>query len=105
MRVPIGILVLLVGIAFPLGMLVWLNGRMRREPLLTSARVGMLLALNGILPLGLILGGLWLISPPFGASIAFRGAMIAVGLAVPILLVALGWTGRASRRKRGPDAG
>ena len=100
-----GILVLLIGIAFPMGMLVWLNGRMRRQPTLQSRQVGMLLALNGILPLGLVLAGLWLISPPFGASPAVRVAIIATVLAVLALLIGLWWTGRAPRRTGGEDAG
>ena len=100
-----GIVVLLIGIAFPMGMLVWLNGRMRRQPALQSRQVGILLALNGILPLGLVLTGLWLLSPPFGASPAVRVAIIASVLAVLTLLVALWWTGRSSRPTRGPHAG
>jgi len=100
-----GILVLLIGISFPMGMLVWLNGRMRRKPALQPRQVGMLLALNGILPLGLILSGLWLLSPPFGASPAVRVAIIASGLAVFALLAGLWWTGRSSCRTGGPHAG
>jgi hypothetical protein len=105
MRTLVGIMLLLTGITFPMGMLVWLNGRVRRQPPLASARVGMLLALNGILPLGLVLAGLWLISPAFGASMGFKAAMLAVGFAVLALLASLWWMGRADRRSRGPDAG
>jgi hypothetical protein len=105
MRTLIGILVLLAGVAFPMGMLVWLNARMRRSPALPPVRVGMLLALNGIFPVGLILTGLWLISPAFGAGLAFRAAIIAAGLAALALLVGLWWTGRATRHAGGPDGG
>jgi hypothetical protein len=105
MQTLAGIVLLLIGIAFPMCMLVWLNGRMKRKPLLTSTRTGMLLALNGILPVGLVLAGFWLISPAFGASTAFKAAMLAVGFAVLALLVSLWWTGRAERRSRDPDAG
>jgi hypothetical protein len=100
----VGILILLVGIAFPMGMLLWMNGRMRRRPALQPRQVGMVLALNGILPLGLVLIGLWLLSPPFGASPAVRVAIIASGLAVLALLVGLLWSGQAARRRGGPDA-
>ncbi len=105
MHTLLGIIVLLVGVAFPMGMLLWLNRRLKRQPALAPNRVGMLLALNGILPLGLVLVGLWLISPPFGASTAFKAAIIAAGAAVMVLLVGLGWTSRATRRKGGPHAG
>jgi uncharacterized membrane protein len=105
MRTVVGIIVLLAGVAFPMAMLLWLNGRMKRQPALAANQVGMLLALNLILPLGLVLAGLWLISPPFGASMAFKAAIIAAGLAILVLLVALGWSGRSVRRNGGPDAG
>ena len=101
----IGILVLLIGVAFPMGMLVWLNGRMRRQPSLQPRQVGLLLALNGILPLGLVLAGLWLIYPPFGASLALKVVLASAGLAVLALVIGLWWTGRPSRRTGGPDAG
>lgn len=105
MHTLVGILILLAGIAFPMGMLVWMNGRMRRKPALQPRQVGMLLALNGILPLGLILIGLWLLSPPFGVNPAVKVAIIASGLAVLALLVGLWWSGRAARRIGGQDAG
>jgi hypothetical protein len=100
-----GILILIIGVAFPMGMLVWLNGRMRRPPSLQPRQVGMLLALNGILPLGLVLTGLWLIYPPFGASLAFKAVLIAAGLAALVLLVGLWWIGRAGERKGDTNAG
>ena len=100
----IGILVLLIGVAFPMGMLVWLNGRMRRQPALQPLQVGMLLALNGILPVGLVFTGLWLIYPPFGTGPAFKVAIIASGLAALMLLIGLGWTSRSSHRKGGSHA-
>jgi hypothetical protein len=100
----IGILVLLLGVAFPMGMLVWLNGRMRRQPALQPRQVGLLLALNGILPLGLVLAGLWLIYPSFGASLAYKVVLVAAGLTVLALVIGLWWTGRSTLRTGGKDA-
>jgi hypothetical protein len=88
-----------------MGMLIWLNGRMRRQPALQPRQIGMLLALNGILPLGLVLAGLGLISPPFGANPAIKAAIAACGLAILALLAGLWWTGRPSRQGGGHDAG
>ena len=105
MSTLIGILVLLIGVAFPMGTLVWLNGRMRRPPVLLPRQVGMLLALNGILPLVLILTGLWLLHPPFDASLAFKAVLIAGGIAVLGLLVGLWWVSRKVRRKGDPNGG
>jgi hypothetical protein len=101
----VGILLLLIGVAFPMGMLVWLNGRMRRPPALQPRQVGMLLALNGILPLGLVLIGFWLIYPPFGASLAFKVVLISTGLAVLVLSAGLWWIARTARRKGDWHAG
>jgi hypothetical protein len=95
----VGILVLLIGVAFPMGMLVWLNGRLRQQPALQPRQVGMLLALNGILPLGLVIIGLWLVYPPFGTSMAIKATVIVSALAVLVLLAGLWWAGRAARRK------
>jgi hypothetical protein len=100
-----GILFLIIGVAFPMGMLVWLNARMRRQPALRPRQVGILLALNGILPLGLVLTGLWLIAPSFGASLAYKVVLVACGLAVLVLLAGLWWTGRAAERRGGSNAG
>jgi hypothetical protein len=101
----VGILVLLIGVAFPMGMLVWLNSRMRRKPPLEPRQVGILLALNGILPLGLVLAGLWLVYPPFGASPVIKITILASGFAVLVLLVGLWWAGQAARRRGDPNAG
>jgi hypothetical protein len=101
MVILIGILVLLIGVGFPMGMLVWLNGRMRRQPALQPRQVGLLLALNGILPLGLILTGFWMIHPPFGTSLAFKVVIVVSWLAVLVLLVGLWWMGQTARRSGG----
>jgi hypothetical protein len=98
MPVVVGILLLLVSLSFPMGMLVWLNSRMRRQPHLDARQVGILLALNGILPVGLILVGLGLMSPRFGSTAGVRVAVAACAFAVVVLLVGLCWTGRAAKR-------
>ncbi len=103
MHVIVGIVLLLGGIGFPIGLLVWLNGRMRRQPPLGARQVGMILALNGVLPVGLILAGLGLISPRFGAGPGFRVALLACALAAMILLAGLWWTSRSAARTEKPD--
>ncbi len=62
MRTCAGILLLLIGLAFPMGMLFWLNGRLSRKPAPRPREIGLLLAFNGVLPVSLILAGLGLLS-------------------------------------------
>jgi len=103
MRVVVGILLLLVGVGFPMGMLVWLNSRMRRQPHPGARQVGIILALNGVLPVGLILVGLGLMSPRFGSTAGVRVALAACAVAVVVLLLGLRWTGRAAKRAGDSD--
>lgn len=98
MRTLAGILALVAGVVFPMAMLLWLSQRLNRQPSLAPARTGLLLALNGILPVGLILAGLVLLVPAIGAAPAARiGAMICLAAAAAIALV-LALQGRTEAR-------
>lgn len=98
LHIAAGILLLIGGIAFPMGLLFWLNNRLGRQPGLGSLRVGLLLALNGVLPVGLILGGLALLSPRFGATPAVQTAIGAALAATVVIGLALGWLASARGR-------
>ncbi len=98
MRVVAGILLLVLGVSFPMGMLVWLNGRMRRKPALLPAQVGLLLALNGILPLGCVTLGLGLMTQRLWSLAPLRTASFAAWIAVAGVLLALLVVGRRARR-------
>ena len=84
MHTVLGILALVGGVAFPMGLLVWLALRMNRKPALSSNRLGLILAFNGILPVGLVLLGLGWLAPSFGrlswvrtdAAAALAGALL-----------------------------
>ena len=89
MPVVLGILLLLIGVAFPLALLFWLNGRLSRKPPLRPAQVGLLLAFNGVLPVGLILLGLGRLSPRLWASSVLRTASLAALIAAAVVLVVL----------------
>lgn len=89
----LGVLVLMTGVIFPMAMAAWLASRMNRKPALSSDRVGLMLAFNGILPVGLVLLGFSLMSPSFGAQTWVRfGWMIAL-TAATVVLVVLGVAG------------
>jgi|GEM_PF-1337533 hypothetical protein len=84
-----GILLLAAGVLFPLALLIWLSSRLSRPPALAPRRVGMWLALNFLLPVGLVLWGLRLISPRVAASAALHVAASAALLAAALLALGL----------------
>ncbi len=85
-----GVLILMAGVIFPMAMLGWLAFRIGKQPKLPPNRVGLLLAFNGVLPVGLVLLGLGLMAPQFGAhSWVQAGWAVALGAAA-VLLVILG---------------
>jgi hypothetical protein len=70
-----------------MALVVWLALRMNRKPSLESGRVGLILAFNGILPVGLVLLGLGLMAPAFWTLTWVRtAAFAALGIAGLILL-------------------
>ncbi len=103
MGIIAGILLLLLGVSFPLATLFWLNGRMRRKPALNPRQVGLTLAFNGVLPVGLITLALGLLSPRVWASVVVRTISIATLAASVVLLIAWVVMEAAARRKGGGD--
>ena len=105
MRTAAGILLLIAGIIFPMAMLFRMNSVLSRKPAPAPSRVGMLLALNGVLPVALVISGLVLMSVRFGSSPALRVVLIATWLVSIALLVVLAIGKGADRRRRGKDGG
>lgn len=89
MRTVAGILLLVIGVSFPMEMLLWLNARLHRLPPPRPRQVGAWLAFNFVLPVGLVLGGLSLMSARVAASPVIRVATPAVLIASAIVLVGL----------------
>ena len=84
----LGILVLTAGVILPMALSGWLAFRMNKKPPLASRRVGLILALNGVLPVGLVLLGLGLMSPAFWSRTWVpAAAYVALGAAGLILLM------------------
>jgi hypothetical protein len=104
-RTLAGILLLIIGVIFPMAMLFQMNSVLSRKPAPRPSRVGMLLALNGVLPVALIISGLMLLSDRFSAAPALRAAMIATWVASLALLIILVIGKGAGRRKGGGDGG
>lgn len=94
MHTVAGILLLVFGVIFPMAMLVWLNSRLNRRPRPTSRQIGLVLAFNGLLPVGLVLLGLGLMLPQLWAMAWLRLAALAAWLAVGVVMIALIVSGR-----------
>jgi len=93
----LGILILTAGVILPMALAGWLAFRLNRKPPLASRRVGLILALNGVLPVGLVLLGLGLMSPAFWSRTwvpaATYVALGAAGLIFLLLVLARRWPG------------
>ena len=88
----LGVLVLMTGVIFPMALLGWLALRMGKKPPLGPNRMGLILAFNGLLPVGLVLLGLGLMSPQFGALPWVRVGWMAALAAAALVLILLGVT-------------
>lgn len=98
MQIATGILLLIIGAIFPMGMLVWLNGRLQRLPAPRPRQVGAWLAFNFVLPVGLVLLGLGLISARIAAAPIIRTASLAALTASMIILLGLAVDAALARR-------
>jgi EamA domain-containing membrane protein RarD len=99
LRTALGIVSLIVGVTFPMAMLIWLNVRMRRKSAFTANQTGLALALNGTLPVCLITLGFALLTGRLESSTTLQ-IVIAVCFAAAVVAAAgLWWAGAASRRR------
>lgn len=98
LRIIAGIVCLMAGVIFPMGMTFWLNGRMHRQPPPSPRQIGLALAFNGVLPVTLILVGLGILSTRLWATPALRIATGVAAAATVVVLLALAWESAASRR-------
>jgi hypothetical protein len=109
-RTVAGILVIVVGVVFPMAMVLWLSVRLGRKPSMRPGQVGLVLALNGVLPIALIASAVALLSPRLAATpwmpVALSVAWVAALSIVLVLLVGRITTGRGARADgRGSDGG
>ncbi len=86
-RIAGGILCLVLGVSYPMAVLLWLNARMRRQPALSPRQVSAVLAFNGVFPLALVGLGLGLLSTRVRAIPAFWPALALVAVAAVVLLL------------------
>ncbi len=98
MQTVAGILVLIAGVIFPMAMVAWLSMRLGRKPALRQPQVGLVLALNGVLPVALVTSGLALLMPHLWASGVLRYAVAVAWAAVVMVLTGLVVMRLAARR-------
>lgn len=101
MRIVTGILLVVSGVIFPMALVAWLSGRLNRAPRPNPRQVGLILALNGLLPVGMITLGLGLMSERLGALVWLRGVALAAWIAAGVVLAALLVTALTRRRHDG----
>jgi hypothetical protein len=97
MRVAGGILLLIIGVIYPMAILLWLNARLQRKPAPEPRQVSVILAFNGVFPLVLIGLGIGLLSARIWAMPAFQPALAFVGLTALVLLLMSWRLGRIAR--------
>jgi hypothetical protein len=103
--IVLGVFLLLAGVALPLAFLAWLSGRLARPPAPRPRQVGLWWALNFVLPVGLVLSALRLISPRVAAAPVIRDAAAAALAATAFLAVGIAVEMLLARRSRVTRAG
>ena len=89
MRIAAGIILLVAGVSYPIGILFWLNARLRRVPPLLPRQVGLILAFNGVFPITIIGLGVGLLSSRLWAVLPFRLALLITGVVSLVLLLSI----------------
>ena len=105
LRTALGIVSLIVGVAFPMAMLIWLNVRMRRKPAFTPNQIGLVLMLNGTLPVCLITLGFALLTGRLESSTILQMVIAVCFVAAVVATAGLWWAAAASRRRGDTDVG
>jgi hypothetical protein len=103
MRTVAAILMLVLAVAWPMGVLVWLAARLNRSPRPSPRWIGCLLALTLLLPTGLVLTGFGLLLPVLQNSRVFWGVVVAAWLGVLVSAAGLAWTARTSTVSQEPE--
>jgi hypothetical protein len=98
--IALGILLLIAGVVFPLAFLAWLGTRISRPPAPRPRQMGLWLAFNFVLPVGLALWGLRLISARVAAATVIRDAVTATLVAAAILAVGIAAEAAVAHRSR-----
>ena len=86
----LGVLLLMTGVIFPMVLVGWLAFRMSKKPSLAPQRIGLILAINFVLPVGLILLGLGLMAPTFGGHAWVQLAWMISLAAAAVMAIILG---------------
>ena len=92
MRTVAAILLLVLGVIWPLASLLWLSGRLNRQPALSPRRLGLIIAVTGVFPISLVLMAFGLLLPQFQESPVFKVVVLVSWVATVALFIGLWWT-------------
>jgi hypothetical protein len=103
MLIAAGILLLVAGVASPVAGVLWLNRRLSRKPSPRPRLIALALALNGVLPVGLVLGGFLALSANMREMLSLRMALVLIALVAIGLAGVVWWELRRQRSEEGRD--
>jgi hypothetical protein len=89
MRIAAGIILLIIGVVYPMAMLFWLNARLRRKPQPTARQLGLWLTFTLVFPAEVVALGVGLLSARLWAVVSFRWALALVAAFLLVLLIVM----------------
>lgn len=97
MRIFLAVLLLGLGVIWPMASLLWLSARLSRTPPLSSRQSGLIIAVNGVFPISLVLSAFGLLLPGLRESLTFKGALLVAWVTALALFVGVWRTGATKR--------
>ena len=105
MRILLAVLLLGLGVIWPMASLLWLSTRLSRTPPLSSVQVGFIIALNGVFPISLVLSAFGLLLPGLRESLAYKGVLLVAWVTTLLLFAGLWWAGATKRSAASGEKG
>jgi hypothetical protein len=105
LKTVIAILLLILGVAWPLALLLWLSNRFNRQPAISPRRLGLIIAITGVFPISLVLSAFRLLLPQFQASPVFTIVLLVSWVATAALFIGLWWSSVTERLAGGGEKG
>jgi hypothetical protein len=105
LRILLAVLLLGLGVIWPMVSLLWLSARLNRTPPLSSRRAGFIIAVNGVFPMSLVLSAFGLLLPDLRASLAYKGVLLVAWATTLVLFAGLWWAGATKRSAASDEKG
>ncbi len=105
MRTVAAILFLILGVIWPLSVLIWLSAWLNRQPALSPRRLGLIISVTGVFPISLVLSAFGLLLPRLQGSPVFKVVLLVAWVATIVLFIGLWWTSAADRNAASGEKG